>query len=192
DGAPPQTLGPDPGRSRANRLSGRGGARHADPAGDQNVSRSPDRLYQLLPAVHRLRDADIGEPLRALLGVITEQVDVVEDDIAQLYDNWFIETCEDWVVPYIGDLIGFRPVHDAGATGAVDSAEGRLRNKILIPRREVSNTLGYRRRKGTLALLETLAQAVAGWPARAVEVYPLLAWAQDINHRPPARGRTPD
>jgi hypothetical protein len=156
------------------------------------VSRSPDRLYQLLPAVHRLRDADIGEPLRALLGVITEQVDVVEDDIAQLYDNWFIETCEDWVVPYIGDLIGFRPVHDAGQAGAVDTAEGRLRNKILIPRREVSNTLGYRRRKGTLALLETLAQAVAGWPARAIEFYRLLGWAQNINHRHLARGRTLD
>jgi hypothetical protein len=156
------------------------------------VSRSPDRLYQLLPAVHRLRDADIGEPLRALLGVITEQVDVVEDDIAQLYDNWFIETCEDWVVPYVGDLIGFRPVHDARAAGAVDSPEGRQRNKILIPRREVSNTLGYRRRKGTLALLETLAQAVAGWPARAAEFYRLLAWAQHVDHRRLARARTLD
>ena len=156
------------------------------------MTRFPDRLYQLLPAVHRLRDADIGEPLRALLGVITEQVDVVEDDIAKLYDNWFIETCEDWVVPYIGDLIGFRPVHDAGAAGAVDSPEGRLRNRRPIPRREVSNTLGYRRRKGTLALLESLAQAVAGWPARAVEFYRLLAWAQHVNHPHLARGRTLD
>ena len=156
------------------------------------MSRSPDRLYQLLPTVHRLRDADIGEPLHALLGVIGEQVNVVEDDIARLYDNWFIETCEDWVVPYIGDLIGFRPVHDAGEPGTVDSPEGRLRNKILIPRSEVSNTLGYRRRKGTLALLESLAQTVAGWPARAVEFYRLLAWAQHINHRHLARGRTVD
>jgi hypothetical protein len=156
------------------------------------VSRSPDRLYELLPAVHRLRDAAIGEPLRALLGVITEQVDVVEDDIARLYDNWFIETCEDWVVPYIGDLIGFRPVHDAGEAGAVDSLEGRLRNEILIPRSELANTLGFRRRKGTLALLESLAPAVAGWPARAVEFYRLLAWAQHVDYRHLARGRTLD
>src|SRR5262249_7836608 len=119
-------------------------------------------------------------------------VNVVEDDIARLYDNWFIETCEDWAVPYIADLIGFRPVHDAGEAGAADSLEGRLRNRILIPRSEVSNTLGYRRRKGTLALHESLAQAVAGWPARAVEFYRLLAWAQHIDYRHLARGRTLD
>ena len=90
----------------------------------------------------------------ALLRVIGEQVDVVEDDIARLYDNWFIETCDDWVVPYIGDLVGYRPVHEAGEPGEVTTAAGRQRNRILIPRREVANTIAYRRRKGTLALLE--------------------------------------
>ena len=30
----------------------------------------PERLYHLLPAVYRLRDAAHGEPLRALLGTI--------------------------------------------------------------------------------------------------------------------------
>jgi hypothetical protein len=139
-----------------------------------------------------MRDAAAGEPLRALLAVISEQVNVVEDDIARLYDNWFIETCEDWVVPYIGDLIGFRPVREAGDAGGIDSSEGRLRNKILIPRRELANTLGYRRRKGTLALLELLAGAVAGWPALPLEFYQRLAWAQHVNHRRPDRGRTLD
>ena len=46
-----------------------------------------DRLYDLLPEVYRWRDAEHGEVLRALLRVIGEQVDVVESDIAQLYDN---------------------------------------------------------------------------------------------------------
>jgi len=55
----------------------------------------PERLYELLPVVYRQRDAEQGYPLRALLQVIAEQVDVVEDAIAQLYENWFIETCED-------------------------------------------------------------------------------------------------
>ena len=153
------------------------------------MSRSLNRLYELLPVVHRMRDAENGYPLRALLSVINEQVNVVEDDIARLYDNWFIETCEDWVVPYIGDLIGYRPVHDAAEPSDVSSLEGRLRNKILIPRRELANTLGYRRRKGTLALLELLANDVAGWPARAVEFYTLLGWAQHLNHRRMGRGR---
>ena len=41
-----------------------------------------DRLYALLPVVHRMRDAERGYPLKALLRVIAEQVNVVEDDIA--------------------------------------------------------------------------------------------------------------
>jgi len=156
------------------------------------MNRSVDRLYELLPVVHRMRDVEAGEPLRALLAVINKQVDVVEHDIARLYDNWFIETCEDWVVPYIADLIGFQPVHEAGDPSGMDSAESRLRNKILVPRREVANTLAYRRRKGTLALLEQLAAAVAGWPAVAVEFYRLLGWTQNLNHLRLDRGRTVD
>jgi hypothetical protein len=156
------------------------------------MSGGPDRLYELLPVVHRMRDADQGYPLRALLRVIGEQADVIEDNIAQLYDNWFIETCEDWVVPYIGGLIGYRPVHEAGDPRPVDTLEGRLQNRILIPRREVASTINFRRRKGTLALLELLANGVAGWPARALEFYTLLGWAQHLNHLRLARGRTVD
>jgi hypothetical protein len=138
-----------------------------------------DRLYDLLPAVYRQRDFEQGEPLRALLRVIAEQVDAVEDDVAQLYDNWFIETCQDWVVPYLGDLIGYRSVAAAGEAGAA-------------PRREVANTIHDRRRKGTLALLEELARDVAGWPARAVEFRELVSFNQHLRHLRPRRGRTAD
>lgn len=151
-----------------------------------------DRLYDLLPVIYRLRDAEQGYPLRALLQVIAGQVNLVEADINQLYENWFIETCQEWVVPYIGDLIGYRPVHEAGEPGDVNTPQGQLRNKILIPRREVANTIRYRRRKGTLALLEQLANDVAGWPARAVEFYRLLGWMQAVNHVRPGYGRTAD
>lgn len=148
-----------------------------------------DHLYNLLPGIYRLRDVDQGYPLQALLRVITEQADVVEDDIAQLYENWFIETCEDWVVPYIGDLIGWRQVHEAGE---ITTPGGQARNKILIPRREMANTIRARRRKGTLALLELLANDVAGWHARAVEFFKLVGWTQNINLLHPERGRTVD
>jgi len=147
-----------------------------------------DRLYQLLPAIYRMRDAGQGYPLQALLRVIAEQVNVVEDDIAQLYDNWFIETAEDWAVPYVADLIGYRPVVEAGPA----RAGAQLLNRILVPRREVANTIRYRRRKGTLPLLELLAGDVAGWPARAVEFFKLLARHQNINHLRLTRGRTAD
>jgi len=154
--------------------------------------KNPDRLYDLLPVVYRSRDAEQGYPLRALLRVIGEQVDGVENDIAQLYENWFIETCEDWVVPYIGDLIGHQLVHEAGEPGDVTTARGQQREQILIPRQDVANTIRARRRKGTLALLELLANDVAEWPARVVEFYRLLGWTQHLDHQRPQRGRTVD
>lgn len=151
-----------------------------------------DGLYELLPAIYRIRDVEQGEPLKALLRVIGEQVNLVEEDISRLYDNEFIETCEDWVVPYIAELVGYQPVHEAGEPGDVGTEQGAARNKILIPRREVANTIRYRRRKGTLALLELLANDIAGWPARAVEYYKLLGWTQSLNHLHMERGRTVD
>src|SRR5215472_7082979 len=102
------------------------------------MTTNPDRLYELLPAVYRLRDADKGYPLRALLQVISEQVNLVEADIARLYENWFIETCQDWVVPYIGELVGYTPLADGTETADVTTPRGRERNRILIPRREVA------------------------------------------------------
>lgn len=151
-----------------------------------------DRLYNLLPAIHRIRDHAQGEPLRALLQVIAEQVGVVEADIAQLYANWFIETCDEWVVPYIADLIGYRPVAAAGLPPDTVDAADLQRSAVLIPRREVANTIRYRRRKGALALLELLARDVANWPARAVEFYPLLLYAQHLAALNPVRGRSLD
>lgn len=54
------------------------------------------------------------------------------------------------------------------------------------------NTLRYRRREGSLALLECLANDIAGWRARAVEFYPLLAWTQHLKYLRPNQGRTVD
>ncbi|HPE49914.1 MAG TPA: hypothetical protein PLS83_00300 [Methanothrix soehngenii] len=156
------------------------------------MSQSKDRLYDLLPAVYRQRDADQGYPLKALLEVISDQVKVVEDDITGLYENWFIETCQDWAVPYLGDLIGYRPVSHAGGPGDATTPEGIELNRILFPRSEIANTIRYRRRKGTLALLEELAKSASGWPARAVEFYRLLRVAQHINHQHLDRGKTVD
>lgn len=128
-----------------------------------------DRLYALLPAIHRIRDAEQGYPLRELLTVIAEQVAAMEENLAQLYDDQFIETCAPWVAPYIGDLIGYRSLH-----GVVPN--------VASPRADVANTIRYRRRKGTASMLEQLARDVTGWPARAVEFFQLLGWTQNMNH----------
>jgi hypothetical protein len=155
------------------------------------MSQSADRLFELLPAVYRQRDADHQHSLQALLQVIAKQVNVLEDDLEQLYDNWFIETCQDWVVPYIGELIGYQPAREAGAPGDVDPA-GQRRNRVLFPRRDVANTVASRRRRGTLAAAARQGADAAGWPARAVEFYALLGHTQSLAHLDLRRGRIVD
>src|SRR5581483_7411427 len=185
-------------KSRAGNTSGRAGHPHSrysghfDPDGDYLMSGpNPDCLYELLPAVYQIRDADRGYPLRALLQVVSEQVNILDADISQLYENWFIETCQEWVVPYIGDLVGYTPLFD-GSQGGVSSARDQARERILIPRAEVANTVRFRRRKGTISVLDDLAAAVAGWPALAIEFYRLLSFTQNINYLQMNRGRTVD
>ena len=51
------------------------------------MSYDPDELYNLLPAVHRIRDVEEGEPLRQLLALITQQAGILEEDLEQLYDT---------------------------------------------------------------------------------------------------------
>ena len=137
----------------------------------------PDRLYALLPAIYRVRDAERGYPLRALLRIMNEQLDAVAEDIDRQYDNWFIETAEEWVVPYIGELVGYRPLHD-GTDGGGDAREAA---RIFSPRADIAETIAFRRRRGTLAVHEDLGAAVARWPGLATEFYRRLAWTQNLD-----------
>jgi len=127
-----------------------------------------DRLYQLLPGYITARDADEGRPLLALMQILTRELELVERDTDQLYDNWFIETCENWAVSYIGDLVGARALREFG--------EGSLRAYV-------ANTLAYRQAKGTRVILEQLARDVSGWPAVAVEFFSLLQQTRNVNRQ---------
>ena len=151
-----------------------------------------DKLYHLLPTHIRERDVESGEPLRALLGIIEKQADAIEADIQKLGENAFIETCDSWVVPYIGDLVGTTPLFDESRVRDGDTA-GELFQDLTGPslkpaialrnRADVAKTIYYRRRKGTLPMLEELARDVTGWAAHAVEFFELLVWSQWIrNH----------
>jgi hypothetical protein len=154
------------------------------------------RLYRLLPALYRIRDDEyayarlspaeqqaidhLGDDpdavlkgtLKSLLYIISEQVAILEENLDQLYDDQFIETCAEWVVPYIGQLVGARSL-------------------IAIPdlpysqRGEVANTISYRRRKGTASIIEQLAKDVTGWPSNVVEYFTRLATTQYLNHLRP-------
>lgn len=177
-------------------------------------------LFDLLPALYRLRDAQLAQsrnllttqeqstlamlqsaaspltvaqqaqldqllakaargPLASLLMLIAEQLGTLEADLDQLYDDQFIETCAKWVIPYIGDLIGYRAVN--GVAPAVAS-----------PRAEVAHTISFRRRKGTILVLEQLARDVTGWGAHAVEFFQFLGDTQYLNHPRPRNHYAPD
>ena len=69
-------------------------------------------LYGLLPAVYRIRDAREGYRLKALLDLISDQTEIIKRDIDGLWDDLFIETCQDWVIPYIADLVDTNPPQD--------------------------------------------------------------------------------
>jgi hypothetical protein len=129
----------------------------------------PSQLFGLLPAIYRVRDAENGGVLEALLSVIDQELGLVEENISQLYDDWFIETCQEWLVPYIGDLLGVRPLHPVPSAG-------------VSLRAYTANTLAYRRRKGTVSVLESLSRDTTGWNARAIEFWKLLATTQHVNH----------
>jgi hypothetical protein len=144
------------------------------------MSIDADFLLSRLPAVYRQRDAEQGGTLRALLTVLAEQGALLEADIIRLYDNWFIETCDEWLIPYIGDLLGVRSLYGIEGTQAFGQ------------RALVANTLRLRRRKGTLPVLEELAFDTTGWRARAVEFFQSLETTQNVNHRRLFNVGTPD
>src|SRR5262245_13560991 len=125
------------------------------------------RLYARVPGHYRVYDAEQGQPIWALLRVIGEQVAHLRQDLDALWDNFFIETCDDWVVPYIGALVG---------TNLLPQQVGQSN------RFNVWNTTIWRRSKGTPSMLAGLAQEISEWSSDLVECFRALGWSQHMNH----------
>src|SRR5215467_6269728 len=118
-----------------------------------------DKLWKLIPAIYRSLDGDTfgkNGPLREMVDRIGAQAAVVRRSIDRLWEDQSIETCDDWVIPYIADLL---------ATNLVASLDARGQ------RLDVANTIYYRRRKGTVSILEEIAADITGWDARVVEFF---------------------
>lgn len=128
-----------------------------------------ESLFSLLPEIYRIRDREQGGQLKALLSVIADQVAVFEEDLAQLYDDQFIETCAEWALPYIGDLIGFRGLKTPKGT-------------TVSQRAQVANCLSSRKRKGTFSNIKQIVRDTAGWECEVVEYFRLLAMTQNMKH----------
>ena len=87
---------------------------------------------------------------------IAVQAAILRRSIDRLWEDQSIETCDDWVIAYIGDLL---------ATNLISSLDARGQ------RLDVAKTIYYRRRKGTVAVLEEIARDITGWNARVVEFF---------------------
>src|SRR6516165_4972998 len=122
-----------------------------------------DKLWNLLPAVYRSQDTDAygtNGPLREMVNRIGAQAAILRRSVDRLWEDQSIETCDDWVIPYIADLL---------ATNLVASLDARGQ------RLDVAKTIYYRRRKGTVAILEEIASDITGWDARVVEFFRRLS-----------------
>src|SRR3954465_2631908 len=67
-----------------------------------------DRLWNLLPALYRTEDTDAFDqngPLREMVNRIGAQAAVLRSSIDRLWEDQSIETCDDWIIPYIADLL---------------------------------------------------------------------------------------
>lgn len=115
-----------------------------------------EKIWEMIPAIYRHEDGIAEEPgvLRALVEILAEQAAILRRSHDRLWEDQFIEFCNDWAVPYIADLVGTRLVSALNKRGR---------------RVDVAKTIYYRRRKGTLRVLEELISDITGWEGKVVE-----------------------
>jgi hypothetical protein len=145
---------------------------------DGYEQRYADKLWTLVPAAYRAADSETLDgdgPLRELLDRIGASMAVVRRSIDRLWEDQSIETCDSWVIPYLAELL---------ATNLVPSMDARGQ------RLDVAKTIYYRRRKGTVALLEELAHDVTGYETRVIEFFRRLSRTR--HNLDPAIGRPAD
>ena len=51
------------------------------------MSSTTGALYNLLPAIYRIRDASLGGPLENLVAICEQVLGILDQDIAGLYEN---------------------------------------------------------------------------------------------------------
>ncbi len=154
-------------------------------------------LYERLPEIYRIRDDEPVEgtegptveeiyrmrdneqippgQLKHYLALVEEVFADIHKNIEALYHDLFIETCDDWVVPYIGDLLG----------------TSHLKGDPWSIRADVADTIALRRRKGTLAGIERLTYNLTKWGVHCAELRENLVWNQHLNHQRPDIGGQP-
>ena len=140
----------------------------------ENESGKRVPLYERLPEIYRIRDLEQDPPgqLRSYLSLVENVFGDLHENIESLYDDLFIESCDDWVIPYIGDLLG----------------TSHLKGDPWTLRADVADTIALRRSKGTLSNIERLTYDLTKWGVHCVELRDRLVWSQHLNHLRPDFG----
>ena len=109
-----------------------------------------ERLYALLPTIYRMRDFWAGRAVAGTAPALENELLRVGSTLRSFTTTGFVETCDNWAVPYIGDLIGSRllhPVHAAGFygqtrwhTSGANADNGRVGATSRAGRRKRSST----------------------------------------------------
>ncbi|MCP4117248.1 MAG: hypothetical protein GY737_18000 [Desulfobacteraceae bacterium] len=134
-------------------------------------------LYDRLPEIYRIKDLEQSPPgrLKSYLALVEEVFGEIHENIESLYHDLFIDTCDDWVIPYIGDLLG----------------TSHLKGNSWTLRADVSDTIALRRRKGTIGAIELLTYNLTQWGVHCLELKENLVWNHHLNHQRPDRGTVP-
>jgi hypothetical protein len=119
-----------------------------------------ERLWQLLPRHYRSSDPlsspEGRGPLRELVDRIGAAIADQRRSIDVLGRLASVETADDWAIAYLADLLSTRLV------SSMDARAQRL---------DVARTIAYRRRAGTMALIELLGFDVSGHDVKATEFF---------------------
>ena len=131
------------------------------PANDGFERHYAEKIWALVPEVYRSADGEGDRPgkLRALVEILADQAAIARRSVDRLWSDSRIDEADDWAIPYIGALVGARPVN------ALNRAAQRA---------NVGRTILYRRRLGTVRLAELLADDIADWDAVASEAFKRL------------------
>jgi hypothetical protein len=139
------------------------------------VTAAYDRLARLIPGVYRNRDALLpGQPLDRLLGILGDELDALAEAVAALGDDHFVERASADALPLLAELYGAR----------------LLGSDPRVNRSVVARSVAWRRRRGTLAMLEEALRLTTGWSAEVDEAFRSLLQTQDVRNLAPWRGRT--
>src|SRR5215218_60314 len=113
-------------------------------------------LYKLLPAIYQEYDTnEENNVLREFLKIIGSQAATIRQDIDGLLNNFFINSCEEWVIPYIADLTAAKVVP----------------NSSLNSRLDTQNTIRWRKLKGTQMGLVDLIRNTINRNAKVKEAF---------------------